>query len=72
MNISRNPADKAFYKDLLNVFLVIGLFIIACIVFYYNSKDIKLKIALGGFGPRTMWRAKYIPRTFKRIFIPEH
>jgi hypothetical protein len=72
--ITRSPA---LAKDFTDVFIIFSLLALVCIVFYYNSRDIKLKIAYNGFGPQDYVAQKFHPEHFKRnwpngILIYDH
>jgi hypothetical protein len=65
-----NTISKALEKlhsilNCKNIFLAAGFLSIVCIVFYYNSKDINLKIAYGGYGPQDYVVQKLHPENFK-------
>ena len=49
-----------------NILLAAGFLALVCIVFYYNSKDINLKIAYGGYGPQDYVAQKLHPENFTR------
>lgn len=53
-----------------NLLLVAGFIAIASMIFYYNSKDIDLKIAYGGYGPQDYVAQKLHPDNFKKDFAP--
>jgi hypothetical protein len=65
-----NTISKALEKlrsilNFKNILLAVGFLSIVCIVFYYNSKDINLKIAYGGYGPQDYVAQKLHPEYFK-------
>jgi hypothetical protein len=51
-----------------NILLAAGFLALVCIVFYYNSKDINLKIAYSGFGPHDYVARKIHPENFQKEF----
>lgn len=53
-----------------NILLAAGFLALVCIVFYYNSKDINLKIAYGGYGPQDYVAQKLHPENFQKDFAP--
>lgn len=57
-------------KRATNILFVAGFLLIVCIIFYYNSKDINLKIAYNGYGPQDYVAQKLNPENFKRDFAP--
>jgi hypothetical protein len=51
-----------------NLFIAILIITITCIVTYYNTKDINLKIAYSGYGPQEYVVQKLHPENFKKDF----
>ncbi len=50
----------------VNVIFVIAITIAICVLFHYKTKDIQLKIAVGGFGPQDYVNQKLHPRNFEK------
>jgi len=70
-NTISKTSEKFHSKlNLMNIFLVAGFLALVCIVFYYNSKDINLKIAYGGYGPQDYVAQKLHPENFQKDFAP--
>jgi len=68
-----NTISKALEKlrsilNFKNVLLAAGFSVLVCIVFYYNSKDINLKMAYRGFGPYDYVTRKIHPENFQKEF----
>lgn len=57
-------------RDFADILLIIGLLVLAYTIFYYNSKDINLKIAYQGYGPQDYVAQKLRPEKFQRDFAP--
>ena len=66
-NIMEN--NKKINK-LTNIILAIGFLLVVIIVYYYNSKDINLKVAYQGFGPQGYVAQKIHPENFQKNFAP--
>jgi hypothetical protein len=58
-NVFQNP----FF---MNIILLISIIIITCIVSYYNTHNIQLKIAYKGLGPQDYINHKILPENFKK------
>lgn len=65
---SRENILRNFLKniDFVNIALVISLLAIVCIVYFYNTRDIELKIAYGGFGPQDYVSQKLHPENYQK------
>ncbi|RKX58163.1 MAG: hypothetical protein DRP29_07145 [Thermodesulfobacteriota bacterium] len=49
-----------------NIMYFILLLVLTCIVYYYNAKDLQLKIAYKGWGPQDYVNHKLYPENFKK------
>ena len=56
--------------DVRNIFFLLGFLALVYVISYYNSKDINLRIAYGGYGPQDYVAQKLRPENFKRDFAP--
>jgi hypothetical protein len=57
--------DKLF-RILANTVVLVIFLVLTVIIYYYNSKDIELKIAWGGAGPQDYVAEKLHPENFRR------
>lgn len=59
--------DKLYKKtSFLDIIFIAALISITCIVFYYNTRDIQLKIAYKGYGPQDYVNQKLYPENFQK------
>ena len=64
-------------RKVTNVLFITGLLALVCIIFYYNSRYMKLNVAYVGWGPQDYVAQKLHPENFKRnwpsgILIYDH
>ena len=60
-----NVNHDKFFGGLTNTIVVVLFLMLTGIIYYYNSKDIELKIAWGGAGPQDYVAEKLHPENFK-------
>lgn len=68
MNIIPNKVltDKLHQNiNVLNIILVVAVISVTFIVYYYNTRDIQLKIAYKGYGPQDYVNQKLKPENYK-------
>jgi len=66
MNLTRNWINGFSAENLLEILLGIGLVTVSCIVFYYNSKNIQVRLAHKGTSPHDYVSEKLHPENFQR------
>jgi hypothetical protein len=73
--VEENTISKSLEKllsllNFKNILVTASFLTLVWIIFYYNSKDINLKIAYGGYGPQDYVAQKLHPENFKKDFAP--
>ena len=63
----REPCNAIYLKKIA---LAACFLMLVFIMFYYNSKDINLRIAYGGYGPQDYIAQKLHPENFQKDFAP--
>jgi hypothetical protein len=68
MNIDLKKLPGNLYQNinLLNIILALTVISVAFIIYYYNTRDIQLKIAYRGWGPQDYVNQKLFPQNFKK------
>ena len=61
-----NELQNLKKHDFTNIIYIIFFIILTCIVYHYNAKDLKLKIAYQGWGPQDYVNQKLHPENFKK------
>ena len=65
-NVFSDTNDSRLFRHLTNTIVAIGLLTLTCIIYYYNSKDIELKLAWGGASPQNYVAEKLHPENFRK------
>jgi hypothetical protein len=69
--LNKKLPDRRYQNiNVLNIILTVAVISITFIVYYYNSRDIQLKIAYKGYGPQDYVAQKLHPENFKKDFAP--
>ena len=61
-----NVNHEKFYRAMTNTIIVVLFLMLTSIIYYYNSKDIELKIAWDGAGPQDYVAEKLHPDNFRK------
>lgn len=65
-NVFSDTNDSRLFRHLTNTIVAIGLLTLTCIIYYYNSKDIELKLAWRGASPQNYVAEKLHPENFRK------